>query len=371
MKIRQNLFLVFMVMISLCIITAASAADNVTDAVEITDDADEVQVIDNVDEENIAVENDVVLEENVETADEPILSAANSDDEPVLTAANGDDEPALGESSFSFGKGGNGSSFNISDIKFDFGNGTSIDLGSLLNGTSISFGNGTSFNISSLLNSNMTFGNGTSFNLTQILNMTGNGTGSFNISSILDMIGGKSSKITFEAKDIKQTYSGPITFKVTVLDGDKPVAQQTVIFTVDNKDYVGRTDENGTATISLNLAAGTHYIYTEYNNVLGKNKIDISKAASKLTAKKKTFKAKTKVKKYAITLKNNKGKAIKNAKVTLKVKGKTYTAKTNSKGKATFKIKKLTKKGKYTAKVKFAGNGYYKASSASKKIVIK
>ena len=40
---------------------------------------------------------------------------------------------------------------------------------------------------------------------------------------------------------------------------------------------------------------------------------------------------------------------MKKAKVTLKVKGKTYAAKTNSKGKATFKITKLTKKGTYKA----------------------
>ena len=358
------LFLVLMVLISLCIITAASAADNATDVVEITADTNEVQTIDNVDEDmNVSVENEVVLEEDVETVDEPILSVENSD---------ADDDSILGDSSFSFsGKGGNGSTFDFSNITFDFGNGTTIDLGSLLNGTTISFGNGTSFNISSLLNSNMTFGNGTSFNLTQIMNMTGNGTGSFDISAILDLIGGKTSKITFEAQDIKQTYSGPTTFKIKVLDGDKPVAQQTVVFTVDNTEYVGRTDKDGYATISLNLAAGTHYVYTEYNNVIGKNKIEITKAASKLTAKKKTFKAKTKTKKYAITLKDNNGKAIKNTKVTLKVNGKTYTAKTNANGKATFKIKKLTKKGKYTAKVKFAGNGFYKASSASKKITVK
>ena len=236
-----------------------------------------------------------------------------------------------------------------------------------MNGTTISLGNGTTFNISDLLNSNMTFGNGTSFNISSIMNMTGNGT--FDISSIMNLIGGK--KVTFEAQDIKQTYSGPITFKIKVLDGDKPVTQQTVVFTIDNTDYVGRTDNDGYATITVNLAAGTHYVYTEYNNVIGKNKIEITKAASKLTAKKKTFKAKAKTKKYAITLKDNKGKAIKNVKVTLKVNGKTITAKTNAKGKATFKIKKLTKKGKYTAKVKFAGNGFYKASSASKKITVK
>ena len=357
MKIRQSLFLVFMVLISLCVITAASATDNVTDVVEISDDADEVQAIDNIDEENVAVENDVVLEKNVEIVDEPILSMDNSDD-----------DTSLGDSAFSFGKG-NGTTFDFSNITFNFGNGTTIDLGSLLNGTTISLGNGTTFNMSSLLNSNMTFGNGTSFNLTQIMNMTGNGT--FDIGAILDLIGGKTSKITFEAEDIKQTYSGPVTFKIKVLDGDKPVTQQTVIFTVDNTDYVGRTDKDGYATLSIDLAAGTHYVYTEYNNVIGKNKIEITKAASKLTAKKKTFKAKAKTKKYAITLKDNNGKAIKSAKVTLKVNGKTFTAKTNANGKATFKIKKLTKKGKYTAKVKFAGNGYYKASSASKKITVK
>ena len=39
-------------------------------------------------------------------------------------------------------------------------------------------------------------------------------------------------------------------------------------------------------------------------------------------------------------IKNSKGKGVKNVKVTLKVKGKTYNAKTNSKGKATFKIKR-------------------------------
>lgn len=355
MRINKSLFLVFMVLISLCLISAVSAADNTTDVIE-TADVNEVQAIDNADE-SIGVENDVVLE-STDVVDEPTLSVDEGAADSTLAA------------NFTFGsKGGNGTKFDFSNISFDFGNGTKIDLGSLLNGTTLSFGNGTSFNFTDLFNSNMTFGNGTSFNLTQIMNMTGNGTGSFDISSILGMLGG--SKITFNATDIDKVYSGDTTFKVKVLDSDKPVSQQTVVFTVDNTDYVGRTDENGVATISLNLAAGTHYIYTEYNNVIGKNKIVIKKADSKITANKKAFKSKTKTKKYAITLKDKNNKAIKNVKVTLKIKGKTYTAKTNSNGKAIFKITKLTKKGKYSAKIKFAGNGYYKASSASKTITIK
>ena len=64
-------------------------------------------------------------------------------------------------------------------------------------------------------------------------------------------------------------------------------------------------------------------------------------------------------------------KAIKKVRVYLKVKGKTYKAKTNSKGKATFKIKKLTKKGKHKATVKFKGNAYYKKATKKVKITIK
>ena len=62
---------------------------------------------------------------------------------------------------------------------------------------------------------------------------------------------------------------------------------------------------------------------------------------------------------------------MKKAKVTLKVKGKTYSAKTNNKGKATFKITKLTKKGTYKATIKYNGDKYYKKSNKNIKIKIK
>ena len=94
------------------------------------------------------------------------------------------------------------------------------------------------------------------------------------------------------------------------------------------------------------------------------------KVAKIIASNKKTFKKSKKVKKYTITLKSGKN-PIKKVKVTLKIKGKTYKATTNAKGKATFKITKLTKKGKHVAKIKFAGNKNYKASSKSIKIIVK
>ena len=56
--------------------------------------------------------------------------------------------------------------------------------------------------------------------------------------------------------------------------------------------------------------------------------------------------------KYSASLKTSKGKPISGKKITFKIKGKTYTAKTNKKGIATVKFKNL-KVGKYNVTVKY------------------
>ena len=62
---------------------------------------------------------------------------------------------------------------------------------------------------------------------------------------------------------------------------------------------------------------------------------------------------------------------LKGKKLTLKIKGKTYKAKTNKKGKAIFKITKLNKRGKFKAVVKFAGDKCYKKVTKKVKITVK
>ena len=95
------------------------------------------------------------------------------------------------------------------------------------------------------------------------------------------------------------------------------------------------------------------------------------KATPKLVAKKASFKVKQKTKKYTAILKTDKNKALKKVTLYLKVKGKTYTAKTNSKGKAIFKIKNLKKKGTYKATVTFKGNSNYNKVTKTVKIKVK
>jgi hypothetical protein len=167
-----------------------------------------------------------------------------------------------------------------------------------------------------------------------------------------------------------------------------PDATGNLTVTVDGVNYSAPLI-NGSATVNIpKLAPGNHNITITYSGDdkytgISKNTTlyvpakttpktpTTKKVATKITAKKKTFKAKKKVKKYTITLKAGK-KPVKKVWVTLKIKGKKLLkAKTNAKGKATFKIKKLTKKGKYKATIKFKGNKNYKTSSKKVKITIK
>ena len=62
---------------------------------------------------------------------------------------------------------------------------------------------------------------------------------------------------------------------------------------------------------------------------------------------------------------------MKNRWVTLKVFKKTYKVKTNSKGKATFKITNLKKKAKYIAAIKYAGSKYYNKKTVKRIIAVK
>ena len=157
----------------------------------------------------------------------------------------------------------------------------------------------------------------------------------------------------------------------------KALNNKSVQITLDNKVYGLTTDENGTAKVQLNIAkAGTYSVAATFlgdNSCAGKfetAKVTVIKQTAKLTTSKKTYKAKAKTKKLTATFKSAKGKAIKNKKITFKVKGKTYSAKTNAKGVATVKVK-LTKKGKYTFTAKFAGDNTYKAVIKSAKLILK
>ena len=177
---------------------------------------------------------------------------------------------------------------------------------------------------------------------------------------------------------VTTVYNGNKCLVATLKDVKYNAVDIAVLSINFNGVKVITTDKNGQVKISTNgLAPKTYTVKIifsgddNYGESTATVKVTVKKATPKLTAKAKTFKKSVKTKKYSITLKTNQNNVMKNTKLTLKVNGKTYTATTNNKGQATFKITKLTKKGKFTAVVKFAGNKYYNAKTVTAKITIK
>ena len=179
---------------------------------------------------------------------------------------------------------------------------------------------------------------------------------------------------------VTTTYGTSKNIVVTLKDSNgNDLVGRTVTVNLNNINYRATVQSNGQAKVAVpaSLAVATYKATITYagdEDVLGKSatvSVVVAKATPKLTAAKKTFKIKDKTKKYIVTLKTDKNKVYKNQKITVKVNGKTYSVKTNSKGQAIFKLTKLTKNGTFKATVKYGGNSYYKAVSKTVKLTVK
>ena len=183
------------------------------------------------------------------------------------------------------------------------------------------------------------------------------------------------------ASKVTATYGVSKKLVATLKEGNGngySLSSKKVTVKVGSITKTSKTNDKGQVSLDVSSLAPKTYTATiifagdsTHVKSSAKVKVTVKKATPKLTAKAKAFKKSVKTKKYSITLKTNQNKVMKNTKVTLKVNGKTYSAKTNAKGQATFKITKLTMKGTFTAVVKFAGNKYYNAKTVKPKITIK
>ena len=168
-------------------------------------------------------------------------------------------------------------------------------------------------------------------------------------------------------------------YKITLKDASgKVLANKKVKITFNGKTYTKTTNSKGLIKFKLSATKVGNKKLTmkfagdeNYTAVTSTATIKITKEATKLTVPAASFNVNTKTKVVKVTLKDSKNKGVGGAKITLRVNGVNYVAKTISSGVAAVKITKLTKVGSFTASVKFAGNNYYKAASKSIKIAVK
>ena len=179
------------------------------------------------------------------------------------------------------------------------------------------------------------------------------------------------------ASNVATTYMVNKNLIITLKDSQgKPLSGVQVSVNIKGVKKL-TTDKNGQAKFAVGSLIPNSYNVkisfdgnSNYKASSKTVKVTVKKATPKLTAKAKTFKKSVKTKKYSITLKNNQNKAMKNTKVTIKINKKTYTAKTNSKGVATFKIK-LSKKGTFKSTVTYKGDNCYNKVTKTVKIKVK
>lgn len=184
-----------------------------------------------------------------------------------------------------------------------------------------------------------------------------------------------STKLTIQSKTFVVTSNSKV---LTVVLNDvygNPLVNKTLSLKINSKAYNITTDTYGKASLKVSLTNVKSYKYTvnfagdeNYTAVSGEATVKVTKQKTKLIVAKKTYKKASKNKKLIATLKTSAGKVIAKKKVIFKINGKTYKATTNSKGKATVKVK-LTAKKTYKVTVKFAGDS--KFFSATKKSTVK
>lgn len=160
-----------------------------------------------------------------------------------------------------------------------------------------------------------------------------------------------------ENKNLVMDYKDGSKFRVRVVgdDGKYVGAGEIVKIKINSGTHTVKTDKNGYATLTINLNPKTYSVTAEYKGYKVSNKITVKQVIKASNISKK----KAKKIKYTATLKTSKGKAISGKKVTFKIKGKTYTAKTNKNGVATVYLKNL-KVGKHTIAVKYISSSVKK-----------
>ena len=177
---------------------------------------------------------------------------------------------------------------------------------------------------------------------------------------------------------VSTVYNGDKYLVATLKDAQgNPIHGVTISVNLNGVKKL-TTDVNGQVKLTTNALAPKTYtttiVFAGDDNYVGSSvtvKVTVTKATPKLTAVAKTFKVSVKTKQYTVTLKDNKNKAMNKAKVTIKVNGKTFSATTNSKGQATFKITNLNKKSTFKAVVTYAATSCYNKVTKNVKITVK
>ena len=170
-------------------------------------------------------------------------------------------------------------------------------------------------------------------------------------------------------------YGAHTQLKVAFTADGVPLVKRTVTFIINGKSHNTTTDSNGIASLTINLKIGKYKVYYKtydqykINETSGSFDITVfQRTVPKLIWKSgKSFKDNTQ--KFKVLCTDSKGHPHSGVVIQLTIDSKTYTAKTNSKGYATFKSHVAI--GKYKISIKSKSNNDFLDGRASKSVKVK
>ena len=159
-------------------------------------------------------------------------------------------------------------------------------------------------------------------------------------------------KSTIKSKNLKKYYTNKAVFYSTFYDKKGKVLKNTPVkFKVNNKVYSSKTDKKGVAKLSGDFKPGK-YLINSINSKTSEELANNMEIISNIETHDMTMKEND-GSQFSVKVLDSNGKLTPNKQVTVKVNGKTYFAKSNSKGIASIKID--LSRGKYSVTTEYCG----------------
>ena len=142
------------------------------------------------------------------------------------------------------------------------------------------------------------------------------------------------SNININAPDVTKYYGGSERLVIELKDKDRPISNAVINIYINNVDYTRTTNDEGIASMGINLNSGVYNSTISYNGTKTQTVVTvkdtvISKDVTKI------FRNTTQ---YYATFTDSKGNSLKNTEITFNINGIFYTKTTNGDGMASLNI---------------------------------
>ena len=194
--------------------------------------------------------------------------------------------------------------------------------------------------------------------------------------SILDWIksilGNGKKNAKFYAKTLKKNIGDPTPLQIGLYDGETPITGEEIGIEINSKPYIKTTDENGIATLNINLGVGkyTAKVYwkgnTEFNNLTAYAEIFIT-TDTYMDGINLTKNVDDSTPYQCALYRGDNGERIKDE-LNITINGKSYTRTAEEDG--LYKLNINLNEGTYNIKAEFTGNELFNPSSVENTITI-